>query len=321
MAYGPDAVSTALRRAADSVSDDAATIRLSDVMHLKSSRVLPRRGRNVRIAWAVAIMALVAAVVVPVSLAGTASESGSPNVHGSEATERIPVGSLNRLVLVGMGGRSGDGSSPNAVDVIDPVTGTVTDYTMGLAGDTSFPWVVEGDTKILVSDRPSQSSIYVEGKTFAFRPDQPSMPPWSLGAASDVIPSVTPGDVWIVTAPTGNKGIPPSGGPEGQGCAIREETVNGRNLTPEYPLDCRRWIVAAVNGGLLSVPGVENADSLTYEASLGTSPSTDFALQVWDPHGGTIERTVTDHASFVLQASDQYVEWQDRTEFNGNRSV
>ncbi len=136
-----------------------------------------------------------------------------------------------------------------------------------------------------------------------------------------MIPSVTPGDVWIVTAPTGNDGIPPSGGPEGQGCAIREETVNGRTLTPAYPLDCRRWIVAAVDGGLLSVPGVENADSFTYEPSPDTSPSTDFALQVWDPDGGTIERTVTDHASFVLQSSDRYVEWQDRTESRGNRSV
>ncbi len=160
MADGPDAVSTALRRAADSVSDDAATIRLSDVMHLKMSRVLPRRGRNVRIAWAVAIIALVAAVVVPASLAGTASEGGPPTGHGPETTPRIPIGSLDRLVLVGRGGGRGgeDGSPPSSVDVIDPETDTVTDYTMGLSGGTAFPWVVEGDVEVLVSDRPSQSS-------------------------------------------------------------------------------------------------------------------------------------------------------------------
>jgi hypothetical protein len=41
-------------------------------------------------------------------------------------------------------------------------------------------------------------------------------------------------------------------------------------------------------------------------------------LQVWDPDKGTVVRTVSDHASFVLQVSNRYVEWQDVSELNAN---
>jgi hypothetical protein len=318
---GADVVRTALLRAADSVHADAGTIRLADVMLAEASSALPRRGRVVRIAWAVALMALVAAVVASVSLAGTSK--GSPAAHGSQSIPPIPHGSLNELALVAPGGApAGEGSAPSDVDVIDPVSGRVDQYSLGgVSGGTALRWVVEGDVEVLVTDRPAQSSVFVEGKAIAFRPDQPTRPAWSLGPASDVIPSVTAGDVWIVTAPNGDNGIPPSGGPNGQGCTIREESVSGRILTPEYPLDCRRWVVAAVDGGLLSVPGVANADNFLYEPSPDTSPSTDFELQVWNPDRGTVVRTVSDHASFVLQASDRYVEWENLAEFNGSKAV
>jgi hypothetical protein len=217
------------------------------------------------------------------------------------------------------GGRDGTGSPPpSSLEVIDPGTGTVDHYRLEVSGRIDYPWVVEGDVVVVIQDLPSQSTVYVEGTAMAFRPSQPATPAWSLGPASDVIPSVTPGDVWIASAPTGTDGLPPSGGPDGQGCTIREETTGGRSLTPTYPLDCRRWILAAVDGGLLSVPGVANGDSYTYQPSPDISPSTNFKLQVWDPDGDSVVQTVSSHASFVLQASNQYVEWQNPSQLNAS---
>jgi hypothetical protein len=64
------------------------------------------------------------------------------------------------------------------------------------------------------------------------------------------------------------------------------------------------------------VPDVPSNDRTTYRPSTDISPSTDFELQVWDPDGGTVVRTVSNHASFVLRMSNQYVEWQDVNELN-----
>jgi hypothetical protein len=302
-------------------------IELADVMTPVGSRkrrgttkAIPSRGRNVRITWAVVVMSLVVVVVGSVSLAGTSSRSHPPSTHHPGTTPRIPAGSLSDLALVAPGAAYVSQTSPSRIDVIDPVTGVVDEYPLETSGRVDDPWVVEGDVVVLIDDLPTESSLFVEGTAIAFRPERPTVPAWSLGPASDVIPSVTPGEVWILSSPTGTKGIPPGGGPEGQGCTIREETIAGRSLTPVYPFDCRRWVVAAVDGGLLSVPNVPSNDRTTYRPSTDISPSTDFELQVWDPDGGKVVRTVSDHASFVLRMSNQYVEWQDVEELN-NTSV
>ena len=319
-------VSSALRQAADSVHSDAEKIELADVVApvaLRGTRgttkAIRSRGRNVRITWAVAVMSLVVIVVASVSLAGTSARNRLPPAHHSghsETTPRIPAGSLSNLALVAPGVGYASETSPSRIDVIDPVTGVVDEYPLETSGRVDDPWVVEGDVVVLIDDLPTESSIFVEGKAIAFRPEQPTVPAWSLGPASDVIPSVTPGEVWILSSPTGTKGIPPGGGPDGQGCTIREETVAGRSLSPVYPFDCRRWVVAAVDGGLLSVPDVPSNDRTTYRPSTDISPSTDFELQIWDPDGGTVVRTVSNRASFVLRMSNQYVEWQDVEELN-----
>jgi hypothetical protein len=318
-----DFVSSALKRAVDSLHGDARSISVEDVMrHVpvtspRTTRAFSPRGRNARIAWAGAVMALVAVVVASVSIAGTPGKKGS--LSGNRA-ETIPAGSLSDIAIVAPGGgREGTGSpSPSSLEVMNPGTGAVGHYRLGASGRIDYPWVVEGDVIVVVQNLPTQSTVYVEGTAMAFRPSRPQAPALSLGPASDVIPSVTPGDVWIVSAPTGSDGLPPSGGPDGQGCTIREETTGGRSLTPTDPLDCRRWIVAAVDGGLLSVPGVTNGDSFGYQPSPDTSPSTNFKLQVWDPAEDSVVRTVSNHASFVLQASDRYIEWQNASEINSS---
>ena len=249
-------------------------------------------------------MALLGVMIASVSLTVFSSANHSATIP------RIPAGSLVLSLswLPAVDRRRRESPPPSQIDVIDPETNGVDHYSLGGSGGIDYPFVVEGDVVVAIEDRPPGNGNLLEGTAKAFMPSQPATPAWSLGSASDVIPSVNPGEVWIATTP--------SGGPD-SGCTIREETTSGRSLTPTYPLDCRRWIIAAVNGGFLSVPNVPSNDRPAYQGRPGQLVRlSDFTLQVWDPYEGTVVRTVSRHASFVLQASNRYVEWQDVSELS-----
>jgi len=217
-------------------------------------------------------------------------------------------------VVMPGGGQSSSSSAPKEVEVVDPSAGKIEMYPLKVSGGIDFPWIVEGSEVVAIQTPSAGNSQLIEGVAWAFRPEDPSQPPLSLGPASDVLPAVTPGDVWLVSAPTGTTGFPPSGGPQGQGCTIREETITGRSVTPSFQMDCRRWLFSAVDGGLLSAPDVVGADRFRYSAQPDVGPSTNYRLQIWDPTNGRVIRTISSHTYEYLTSSDRYVEWESQSE-------
>jgi len=314
---GVDVVTIALRRAADSVKPDASSIQLADVLQgsqtpgrqrqkthwrpvkpdwNQGARTPSRRSAALRIAWAALVLALVGGVVASISLTGSPSGSHPP------ASQTIPVGHLSQFEVVAPGGGQSSERSPiPPIDVIDPVTGVVHRVQVPGFGGIKFPWVVEGVVVVTITDLPSGNSAEIGGTAIAWRPGERMAR--SLGRASDVIPSVTPGAVWLVSEHGGDSLASAQ-------CDIREETITDRALSPYYPMDCKRWLIGAVSGGLLSAPDQTNADSFTWDPNPDAEPSSNLDLQVWDPATDRVVRTLARNAAWDFGASDQYVEWQ-----------
>lgn len=321
--HGADPVHEALVDAAISVREVALLIDLADITQSALPTIDPRSEqhdrtwipkRKFRIGWALALVVLVFAVVVLFDNNDTTPRPSPETLHKSSGTYVIPKGDLGDLVIVGgVGSQGTEGGSEHPYDIIDPTTGQVSDFEISESGMTSYPWVDEGQALVMITDRAGNSSADIEGTAYVVRPGISQV---SLGPASDVLPSITQGVVWIVTSPSGKGGVPPQGGPDGQGCTIREMSITGKRLTPEYPMNCRRWLVDAVDGGLLSVSGVSDANAWTWRRSPAITPSNDFSLQVWNPETNRVERTISNHVSEIDGVSARYVEWSNQRELN-----
>jgi len=305
-----DPVAEALKRTAHSVRHDAASITLEKVMQRrapsKTKSASPVGSRVARIGWATLVLALVAGGLTSLVVS---SSSPHPDILKS-------LGQLEVIAPGGFGGPSFESISRH-IDLIDPATGAV--QHLGEApGVIKYPWVVDGDKVVMIAGLTGVMHYQPpDGYALAFSLGQ-SPPEKNLGLASNLVASKTRDAVWIETAPTVKAGGL-IGGSQGDVCTIHEVSISGRALTPNYLMDCDRWLIAAVDGGLLTAPNLPGSSGQIWNPTREIWPTRAVDLQVWNPASDRVVRNLASGVRYVQAVSSQYVEWETAIEWGNPR--
>ena len=259
-----------------------------------------RRRRAGRRSSTVVLMAGMAAAAFLVPLAGGRSNSRpGPDQQA-----------LGNWLLVAPSNEGHQSDTPATFDVLSPTTGRLSGVVVERArGLGTYPWIPRGSflvgvTELRTVHTPGGRDVE-QGEAYAadFRTGGSAV---DLGPAAFALPALRPDAIWLETLLRA-----PDGPTRSDPCTVREVTVLGHPLTPTYTFPCTRWIIGAVPGGFLSIPGVGNQNQAPLSSSGPTStPNQSDRLQIWDPATGRVVRTIAPYAADIDGVSNDFVLWR-----------